>query len=74
MRVVHDHVAGAIRRGQESGAIPPDRDPDAEAWVMIAGGLLRSVADRVGGLLSERDFIAIQHERRRWLLGDPAGD
>jgi AcrR family transcriptional regulator len=74
MRVVHDHVAGAIRRGQESGAIPPDRDPDAEAWVMIAGGLLRSVADRVGGLLSEQDLVAIQHERMRWLLGDPTGD
>ena len=74
MRVVHDHVAGAIRRGQETGAIPPDRDPDAEAWVIIAGGLLRSVADRVGGLLSEQDLVAIQHERMRWLLGDPAGD
>jgi AcrR family transcriptional regulator len=74
MRVVHDHVAGAIRRGQEVGVIPPDRNPDAEAWVMIAGGLLRSVADRVGGLLSEQDLIAIQHERMRWLLGNPAGD
>ena len=74
MRVVHDHVAGAIRRGQEGSVIPPDRDPDAEAWVMIAGGLLRSVADRVGGLLSEQDLAAIQHERMRWLLGDAAGD
>ena len=74
MRVVHDHVAGAIRRGQESGVIPSDRDPGAEAWVMIAGGLLRSVADRVGGLLSEEDLVAIQHERMRWLLGDPADD
>jgi AcrR family transcriptional regulator len=74
MRVVHDHVAGAIRRGQERGVIPSDRDPDAEAWVMIAGGLLRSVAHRVGGLLSEDDLVAIQHERMRWLLGDPADD
>jgi AcrR family transcriptional regulator len=74
MRVVHDHVAGAIRRGQAIGVIPPDRNPDAEAWVMIAGGLLRSVADRVGGLLSEQDLVAIQHERMRWLLGDPASD
>ena len=74
MGVVHDHVAGAIRRGQEVGVIPPDRNPDAEAWVMIAGGLLRSVADRVGGLLSEQDLVAIQHERMRWLLADPAGD
>ena len=70
MRVVHDHVAGAIRRGQERGVIPPDRDANAEAWVMIAGGLLRSVADRVGGLLSEQDLAAIQHERMRWLSGD----
>jgi hypothetical protein len=54
--------------------IPSDRDPDAEAWVMIAGGLLRSVAHRVGGLLSEDDLVAIQHERMRWLLGDPADD
>jgi AcrR family transcriptional regulator len=74
MRVVHGHVAGAIRSGQERGVIPPDRDPNAEAWVMIAGGLLRSVADRVGGLLSEQDLVAIQQERMRWLLGDAAGD
>jgi AcrR family transcriptional regulator len=74
MRVVHDHVAGAIRRGQERGVIPPDRDANAEAWVMIAGGLLRSVADRVGGLLSEQDLAAIQHERMRWLSGDAPGE
>jgi AcrR family transcriptional regulator len=74
MRVVHDHVAGAIRRGQERGVIPPDRDANAEAWVMIAGGLLRSVADRVGGLLSEQDLAAIQHERMRWLSGDARGE
>jgi AcrR family transcriptional regulator len=72
MRVVHDHVAGALRRGQAAGVIPPDRNPDAEAWVMIAGGLLRSVADRVGGLLDDEDLGAIQHERMRWLLGEPA--
>jgi hypothetical protein len=39
---------------------------------MIAGGLLRSVADRVGGLLDEDDIAAIQRERMRWLLGEPA--
>jgi len=72
MRVAHDHVAAALRRGQESGAIPPDRNPDAEAWVMIAGGLLGSVADRVGGLLDDDDLAAIQHERMRWLLGERA--
>ena len=72
MRAVHDHVAAAIRRGQDAGLIPSDRNADAEAWVMIAGGLLRSVADRVGGLLDDDDLAAIQRERMRWLLGEPA--
>jgi AcrR family transcriptional regulator len=72
MRVAHDHVAAAVRKGQEAGMIPADRNADAEAWVMIAGGLLRSVADRVGGLLDDDDLEAIQLERMRWLLGEPA--
>lgn len=71
VRVAHDHVAGALRRGQEAGVIPADRNPDAEAWVMIAGGLLGSVADRVGGVLDDDDLAAIHHERMRWLLGEP---
>jgi AcrR family transcriptional regulator len=69
MRIVHDHVAGKFRQGQEAGLIPADRNPDAEAWVMISGGLLRSVADRLGGLLDDDDLAAIQRERMRWLLG-----
>lgn len=72
MRVAHDHVAAAVRRGQEANVIPADRNANAEAWVMIAGGLLRSVADRVGGLLDDDDLGQIQHERMRWLLGEPA--
>jgi AcrR family transcriptional regulator len=72
MRAVHDHVAAAIRRGQGAGLIPADRNADAEAWFMIAGALLRSVADRVGGLLDDDDLAAIQHERMRWLLGETA--
>jgi AcrR family transcriptional regulator len=71
MRSVHDHVAAAIRVGQDAGIIAPDRNADAEAWVMIGGGLLRSVADRVGVLLDDDDLAAIQHERMRWLLGEP---
>ena len=31
--------------------MPADRDPDAEAWIFLAGGLLRSFADRLGGVL-----------------------
>jgi len=71
MHAVHDHVAAAIRRGQAADLIPADRNAEAEAWVMIAGALLRSVADRVGGLLDDSDLAAIQHERMRWLLGEP---
>jgi AcrR family transcriptional regulator len=70
MRVVHDHVAAKLRDGQAAGVVPADRDPDAEAWVMIAGGLLRSVASRLGGLLDEDDLAAIQRERVRWLVGE----
>ena len=28
-----------------------DRDPDAEAWLFIAGGLLATIDHRLGGLL-----------------------
>jgi AcrR family transcriptional regulator len=69
MREVHDFVADEIRRGQLAGVIPADRDANAEAWVFIAGGLLRSVADRLGGVLSAGDLEAISRERVRWLTG-----
>ena len=69
MREVHDFVADEIRRGQLAGVIPADRDANAEAWVFIAGGLLRSVADRLGGVLSAGDLDAISRERVRWLTG-----
>jgi AcrR family transcriptional regulator len=69
MREVHDFVAAALRDGQARGVVPQDRDPNAEAWVFIGGGLLRSVADRLGGVLSATDLEAITHERLRWLTG-----
>ena len=72
MREVHDFVAGAIRRAQAAGAVPADRNADAEAWVFVAGGLLVSFADRVGGLISHDDFTAIARERQRWLHGEGA--
>ena len=69
MRDVHDFVADEIRRGQELGVIPADRDANAEAWVFIGGGLLRSVADRLGGVLTAADLEAISRQRVRWLTG-----
>ena len=69
MREVHDFVADAIREAQARNAVPADRDATAEAWVFIAGGLLRSVADRLGGVLTTADLQAISRQRMRWLLG-----
>jgi AcrR family transcriptional regulator len=69
MRGVHDFMADGIRRAQAAGAIAPDRDPDAEAWIFLAGILLLSVGDRLGGLLDEADFAAIAAQRIRWLSG-----
>jgi AcrR family transcriptional regulator len=68
MREVHDFVAGVIRRGQEAGAIIPDRDPDAEAWIFISLGLLGTVSKRLGGMVDE-DFPKIFASRRRWMIG-----
>ena len=71
MREVHDFFADVLRRVQEHGGIHPDRDPDTEAWIFIAGSLLVSVADRLGGPLKAEDFEAIKAERLRWLTGTP---
>lgn len=69
MRAAHDFVADGIRLGQESGRIPADRDPEAEAWIMIGGALLTAVADRLGGVLGRDELEAIRVQRFRWLLG-----
>ena len=69
MREVHDFFADLLGRLQEAGGIPPDRDPNAEAWIFLSGSLLASFADRLGGLLSDDDFSAIKAQRWRWLSG-----
>lgn len=71
LRAMHDYVAGVLRRAQEAGGVHPDRDPDAEAWIGIGLGLLRSVQDRFGGVLGGEDVEAIAAARVRWLTGDP---
>ena len=68
MREVHDFVAGLIRRGQGQGAISSRRDADAEAWIMLAGGILGMVGRRVG-LLDDRELEAIRTARLAWLRG-----
>ena len=71
IREVHDFVADAIRRAQAAGGVPADRDPDAEAWIFLAGSFLVSFSDRLGGVLSHDDFAAVAKQRYRWLLGSP---
>jgi AcrR family transcriptional regulator len=68
MREVHDFVADLVRRGQKEGAIAAERDPDAEAWIMLAGGILGMVGRRVG-LLDDQELTAIRSARLAWLRG-----
>jgi len=72
LREVHAFVAGLIQRAQAAGGVHADRDPDAEAWIFLAGGFLVSFSDRLGGVLSHDDFAAIATQRYRWLLTDPS--
>lgn len=69
MREVHDFFADFVRRMQEAGVVHADRDANAEAWIFVAGIMLVSVTDRLGGLLSAEDFAAILVQRHRWLAG-----
>jgi AcrR family transcriptional regulator len=68
MREVHAYVADVIRRSQQVGAVHKNRDPEAEAWIFIAGSLLGTIGRRLGGLLSEEDFGRIRTARRTWML------
>jgi AcrR family transcriptional regulator len=68
VRVLHDFAAGIIRRAQAAGGVASDRDPEAEAWIGIGVGLLRSVQARLGGVLTTDDFAAIMRSRRLSLV------
>jgi AcrR family transcriptional regulator len=72
IREVHDFFADAIRRGQKEGVVHADRDPEAEAWLFIAGGLLATIDYRLGGLLGA-DLDRVRASRRAWMQpGEPA--
>jgi len=70
VREVHDFLADVIRDGQARGVIAADRDPVAEAWIFVAGGLLATMDSRLGGLLGD-DLQRVRAERRRWMLTSP---
>jgi len=66
MREVHDFVADLIRKGQTDGVIVAERDADAEAWIMLSGGILGMVGRRIG-LLDDAELKAIRAARLAWL-------
>jgi AcrR family transcriptional regulator len=70
VREVHDFIADVIRAGQEHGVVNAERDPVAEAWLFVAGGLLTTMDNRLGGLLGD-DLERVRTERRRFMLADP---
>ena len=67
LREVHGFFEEVIREAQARGGVPADRDPNAEAWISLGVGLLRSISSRVGGLLTPDDFAAIGGARSAWL-------
>ena len=66
IRAVHDFFADVIRRGQSDGVLNADRDPEAEAWIFVAGGLLATIDHRLGGLLGS-DLDRVRASRREWM-------
>ena len=66
VRDVHRFIVGVIERGQEGGTLHPDRDPVAEAWLFVAGGLLVRIDHRLGGLLGA-DLERVRASRRAWM-------
>jgi AcrR family transcriptional regulator len=71
IREVHDFFADIIGDAQARGAVHADRDPVAEAWIFIGGGLLATMDARLGGLLGD-DLNRVRTERRRWMLAAPS--
>jgi AcrR family transcriptional regulator len=70
LREAHDFLASVIEKVQSAGAIPEDRDADAEAWIFLATGFFCAASRRLGGVLNEDDFEAIKQSRRNWLTGE----
>ena len=66
VREVHAFFADLIRDGQARGFVHADRDPIAEAWIFVAGGLLGTIDVRLGGFL-DGDLDRVRAERRRWM-------
>ena len=66
---IHDYIADVYRRSQAAGGIRTDCDPDAEAWIFLAIGILRAGDERLGNIVGDA-FLPIVDSRRRWLNAD----
>jgi AcrR family transcriptional regulator len=66
IREVHAFFAGVIEHGQEHGSLNAERDPVAEAWIFVAGGLLATIDHRLGGLLGP-DLERVRASRRAYM-------
>jgi hypothetical protein len=60
--------AGGRPAGPAPGPGALDRDPVAEAWIFIAGGLLATMDARLG--LVGDELLRVRAERRRWMLAE----
>jgi hypothetical protein len=70
IREVQRFFAELIELGQAQGVVHADRDPVAEAWIFVGGGLLATIDQRLGGLLGG-DLDRVRAARRAWMLADP---
>lgn len=66
---VHDVVRGVLRDAQRDGVVSDERDPHAEAWVVVSSLLLHTLSARVGGLLGRADVERVRAQRLKWLTG-----
>lgn len=71
MRDVHAYVSGVVRHSADAGGLLPGRDPEVEAWTIIALGLLgASLGTR--GLVDRDAFDAVLASHREWVTGSSA--
>ena len=68
MKEVHGFLADVIRRSQAAGGVLSERDPVAEAWIFLSGGVLGPIGRRIG-LLNDEDVARIRAARMEWLAG-----
>ena len=70
MTDVHDYVTQMVRRSDDAGGVLEGRDPETEAWTIVAIGLLgASLGTR--GLVRKGAFDKVLAAHREWMTGDP---